>query len=219
MPSSPIPRLLAFYLRVSTVSQDYPSQMHAMREYCRRHGWPLPPKSKIFAEKISGKREKRTQLDRLLTACRDGHVDTIVMYRVDRLGNSMQHLVNVQAELDGLKIRMIGVADGIDTAIATATTNAWRNWLNTAATYNRELISERTRDGLRAARARGNHPGRPRKSDAKLAKALELHKQGLSNTAIGKKVKLSDRYISTLLKKHNLKPHGRAGRPTKKAIR
>jgi DNA invertase Pin-like site-specific DNA recombinase len=192
------PRSIAFYVRVSTISQDFPSQMHALKEYCRRQGWPVPPKAKIFAEKISGKLARRTQLDRLLQACRDGVVDTVMLYRVDRMGNSFVHLVNIQAELDALKIRVIGVADNLDTAINNAAANHYRNTLNAAAQFNREIISERTLSGLAAARDQGRVGGRPRTSDDKIARALKLKSTGKTHTAIAKISGLSKSYISKI---------------------
>lgn len=192
------PALLAFYLRVSTISQDYPSQLHALKEFCRRQGWKVPNRSRIFAEKVSGKLAKRTQLDRLLTACRDGHVDTILVYKIDRLGNSLQHLVNVQAELDSLKIRMIGVSDGVDTSINSAAANHYRNTLATAAQFNREIISERTRAGLAAARHAGRHPGRRRKNDVQIARAMKLRAQDKTYTEIHTATGLSRGYLSDL---------------------
>lgn len=193
------PRSLAFYLRVSRISQDYRSQLHALREYCRRQGWRLPTRAKIFAEKISGKLAKRTQLDRLLQACRAGHVDTILVFKIDRLGNDLGHLVNLLAEFDRIKIRVVGVSDGVDTSISNAAANFYRNGLATGAQFNREIISERTHAGLAAAAARGRYPGRRRENDAKIAKAIKLRGEGKTFTEIRKIVHLSKGYLSELL--------------------
>lgn len=168
------PKQIAFYLRVSRTAQDFPSQLHAVREFCRRHGWRLPPKAKIFAEKITGKVDRRTQLDALLTACRNGHVDTIICYAVDRMGNDARHLHNLIATLDALKIRVIGVVDTIDTATQNAATNLMRNMLFAFSQAARERIGERTIAGLTAARARGRCGGRPNTSKAKIARARKL---------------------------------------------
>lgn len=197
-----VPKKIAFYVRVSTTSQDFPSQLHAMREWCRRHGWKPPAKEKIFAEKITGKLSRRTQLDVLLQQCRDGHVDTILCYRLDRVGNSFLHLVNLIAEFDRLKIRVVGVADGMDTAEDSATMNHFRRTMMSAAAYNRELIVERTIDGLKAARARGRKGGAPRKNDVAIAEARKLMaKKTLSLRSVAKKVGLEPGYLSRELKK------------------
>ena len=193
------PQRPAFYLRVSTLSQDFPSQLHAIREFCRRQGWPAPSTKTLFAEKVSGKRTKRRELDRLLAACRDGLFDAIITYRLDRLGNSMAHLVNVQAELRALKIRVIGVADGMDTANDSAANRAFENTLNTFASYGRELISERTRDGLAAAAKRGRVGGRPRKNEAKIKRVLALKAQGETHSEIHRRTGLSLGYVSMIV--------------------
>lgn len=198
----PAPKQIAFYVRVSRTSQDFPSQLHALKEFCRRHGWPVPTKKKIFAEKITGKVAKRTQLDLLLEACRAGHVDTIATYAVDRMGNSALHLHNLIATLDGLKIRLVSVIDGVDTVNSNAATNLFRNMLIAWSQSNRERIGERTVAGLRAARAAGRVGGKPRKNDAKIARAFKVRAAGKITglRAIAREVGLSPSYLSILFK-------------------
>ncbi len=191
---------IAFYVRVSRTSQDFPSQLHALKEFCRRHGWNTPKKDLIFAEKITGKVAKRTQLDKLLDACRNGHVDAILCYAVDRMGNSAQHLHNLIATLDALKIRVVGVVDTIDTATSNAATNLFRSMLFAFSQANRERIGERTVAGLNAARARGRVGGKPRSNDEKIAKAEKLRATTkLSLRAIARKVDIDPGYLSRVL--------------------
>jgi DNA invertase Pin-like site-specific DNA recombinase len=189
----------AFYLRVSTRSQDFPSQLHAIREHCRRQRWPAPGKANLFTEKESGAKAKRRELDRLLQACRDGKYDTIITYRGDRLGRSFEYMANVYAELRAARIRVIGVADGIDTEKDTPTTRAFQRMLATIAELQREMIVENTKAGLAAARKRGQSLGRPRSKDAKIAQALALKAKGKTFTEILRVTQLSRGYLSEIL--------------------
>ncbi len=194
-----VPKKLAFYLRVSRTKQEYHSQLHALREFCRRSGWRVPVAGLVFSEKITGKLARRTQLDRLLQACRDGHVDTILAYRVDRMGNSALHMHNLIAELDGLKVRLVGAADNIDTAINNSSTALWRSMLIGWAESQRMLTQERTIAGLKAARARGFVGGRQRKNDAAIGTAFLLKEKGkLSVREIAEEVGLSASYLSRI---------------------
>ncbi len=201
----------AFYLRVSTKSQDYPSQLHAIQEYCRRQGEGLPSffrrrfpalnSKNLFAEKESGAKTKRRELDRLLQACREGKFDTIITYRGDRLGRSFEHMVNVYAELRAIKIRVIGVADSLDTASESPTTRGFQRILATVAEMQREMIVENTVAGVAAARKAGRHPGRPRKNNKKIARALALQAKGARFAQILRdpRVGLSRGYLSEIL--------------------
>lgn len=195
------PSKLAVYLRVSTQRQDTDSQLHALKEFCRRHAWKFPAGKLVFAEKVSGKKQNRTQLDLLVTLCRDGHVDTILTYKVDRIGRSHVHLVNLFAEFDRLKIRVVGVADGIDTGNDNASTRLYRNLLISFAESQREGIVENIHSGLAAARKAGTKFGRPPRYTEKVANAWALREGGkLSIRKISAKVGLSVSYLSLLFR-------------------
>lgn len=191
------PRCLAFYVRVSRESQDHDSQLLACREFCRRHGWRVPPSSRIYAEKISRKEERRTQLDRLLQACRGGLVDTLLVYDQTRIGGSAAYQLNLFKEWDRLKIRILGVADGLDTFDQSARDARERGYGAVDSEYERSRIAERTRAGLKAARAAGRVGGRPRSKDAKIKRAFAL-KGTKSVRGIAREVKLSAAYVSML---------------------
>lgn len=198
------PRALAFYFRVSTDAQEISMQQHALREFCRRHGWKLPKVVAIFMEKRHGHTVRRTQLDLLCQACRDGKVDTILCYALDRIGNDVAHMANLLAEWDRLKIRVVGVSDNIDTAVNNAATNLYRNMIMAWAQSKREINGERTKVGLAAARKRGRVGGRPEKKKEAAAAALaELRGQAKAKNpgtaaAIAKKHGISKTYLSML---------------------
>ncbi|GAA1083734.1 DNA invertase Pin-like site-specific DNA recombinase [Pseudonocardia antarctica] len=154
------------YARVSTGDQSTAAQRDALvAAGCDR----------VFADVASGKLARRPQLDALLDYARPG--DVLVITKLDRLGRSVAHLVELGALLQSRGIDLRVLHQGIDT-----TTPGGRltfHILASIAEFERDLISERTRDGLAAARARGRKGGRPPAlSPAKLAHARTLRDGG-----------------------------------------
>ena len=144
------------YARVSTADQDLSLQLEALRHAGCRDAW-------IFRDITSGARTARPGLEACLRALGPG--DTLVVWRLDRLGRSMTHLVTVIEELLGRQVGFRALCDGvIDTT--TASGELVFHIFSALAQFERRLIQERTRAGLAAARARGKHGGRrPRRAD------------------------------------------------------
>jgi DNA invertase Pin-like site-specific DNA recombinase len=152
------------YARVSTEMQSEDPQMDALNDAgCER----------IFREKMSGKTKQRPELDRMIDTLRSG--DIVVVQRLDRLGRSLKDLIEL---LDGFKsqqVQFISLNESIDTT--TAVGELAFHMIGSIAQFERRLISERTKAGLNAARARGRKGGRPAKlimSDVKKAQAMLL---------------------------------------------
>jgi DNA invertase Pin-like site-specific DNA recombinase len=139
------------YARVSTNDQELNLQVDSLLT----HG---VTKEHLFFDKLSGAREDRPGLQACNDTLRRG--DTLVVWRLDRLGRSMRHLVNL---IEGLKERGVGfrsISDGmIDTTSASG--ELVLNIFSALAQFERRLIQERTKAGLAAARARGRKGGRP----------------------------------------------------------
>lgn len=153
------------YARVSTEDQDLALQIDALESAgCTR----------IFDDTISGAKSIRKGLDQCLSTLQDG--DTLVVWRLDRLGRSMQHLVSVVTELKERGVSFKSIQDGaIDTS--TASGELIFNIFASLAQFERELIRERTNAGLAAARARGKKGGRRPISpnDPKVRAARAMH--------------------------------------------
>jgi DNA invertase Pin-like site-specific DNA recombinase len=152
------------YARVSTEMQSEDPQMDALNDAgCER----------IFREKVSGKSKQRPELERMIDTLRSG--DIVVVQRLDRLGRSLKDLIEL---LDGFKsqqVQFISLNESIDTT--TAVGELAFHMIGSIAQFERRLISERTKAGLNAARARGRKGGRPAKlimSDVKKAQAMLL---------------------------------------------
>ena len=146
--------MLIGYARVSTIEQDVALQTDALQQAgCER----------IFQDKISGAKAERPGLQEAINYVRKG--DSLVVWRLDRLGRSLKHLIETVGQLEEKGIGFRSLQEAIDT-----TTSGGRlifHIFGALAEFERNLIRERTIAGLEAARARGRLGGRPRKLDAK----------------------------------------------------
>lgn len=161
-PSSPstYPQIrAALYARVSTTNGQNPEmQPEELRQYCARRGWKVA--GEYVDRGISGSREQRPELDRLLTACRKRQADAVVVYRYDRFARSLRQLVNALEEFRSLGINFVSLHEGVDTS--TPNGRLVFGIFATIAEFERELIRERVRSGLASAKAKGKRLGRPR---------------------------------------------------------
>src|SRR5690606_22150671 len=160
--------MLIGYGRVSTAEQNPAHQIDALRRAGVEPG-------DIHIDTASGAKASRPKLDLVLTLARRG--DTIVITRLDRLGRSMLHLVNLGADLRERGIGLKVLEQGIDTD--TAEGRAMFGMLSVLAEFQRELIVANTRDGLEAARARGRKGGRrPKLTVHQIEQAQRLYDEG-----------------------------------------
>ena len=143
--------MLIGYARVSTSDQEIALQVDALLKYGVE-------RTNIFSDKISGVKSDRPGLDGCIAKLKEG--DTLVVWRLDRLGRSMAHLIKL---IEELRIKGIGFKSIQDGAIDTTTASGELifNIFSSLAQFERRLIQERTQAGLSSARARGKHGGRP----------------------------------------------------------
>jgi len=142
--------MLIGYARVSTNEQNLDLQRDALlKAGCREKD--------IFTDKITGTKQERDGLTRALSHLREG--DTFVVWRLDRLGRSLKHLIETVTNLHGQNIAFQSITENIDTA--TATGQLIFHIFGALAEFERNLIRERTIAGLESARARGRLGGRP----------------------------------------------------------
>jgi len=136
------------YARVSTLEQDEALQHDALTAAgCQR----------VFVDKASGKLEHRPALDAMLEQLRPG--DSVTVWRLDRLGRSLRHLIDVVADLERMDVTFRSLTEAIDTS--TPVGRMTFHLFGALAEFERDLIRERTMAGLAAARARGRKGGRP----------------------------------------------------------
>jgi DNA invertase Pin-like site-specific DNA recombinase len=152
------------YARVSTTEQNLDLQRDALK----RAGC-----EKIIEDTVSGGKGQRTGLERVHDALRSG--DVLAVWRLDRLGRSLKHLIELMAELEAERIGFQSVTESIDTT--TPGGKLVFHIFGALAEFERNLISERTYAGLAAARARGRKGGRRKKlGEKQRAVAVDLYR-------------------------------------------
>jgi DNA invertase Pin-like site-specific DNA recombinase len=159
------------YARVSTWDQNLDLQVDALTQAgCVR----------IFTDTASGTRTDRPQLAAALDFARTG--DTVLVWRLDRLGRSLKHLVETVTSLDERGIGFKSVTESIDTT--TSTGKLVFHIFAALAEFERDLIIDRTKAGLAAARERGSRPGRkPLLSPDQIAVVRQMHSEGTHTVA------------------------------------
>jgi DNA invertase Pin-like site-specific DNA recombinase len=166
---------VALYGRVSTVEQNATMQIEELRAYCQRRQWEIV--EEFTDSGVSGSKESRPALNRLLADAKRRRFDVVLVYRYDRFARSLRQLVNALAEFDALGIHFVSLHEGVDTS--TPNGRLVFGIFASIAEFERELIRGRVRSGLAAARTRGTRIGRPT-STVDVAQIAQLHASGVS---------------------------------------
>ena len=176
----------AIYTRVSTADQNVGMQLDELRAYCERRG--LEVADEYVDSAVSGAKESRPALNRLLADARRRKFDAVLVYRYDRFARSLRQLVNALGEFDALGIHFISLHEGVDTS--TPSGRLVFGIFASIAEFERSLITERVKSGQAAARRRGKRFGRP-KVDLDTKTLSALRSRGLSYASIAKATGLS----------------------------
>jgi DNA invertase Pin-like site-specific DNA recombinase len=147
----------ALYVRVSTADQAPENQLLELRRYAQARGWTTV---EFVDHGVSGTKDRRPALDALLKDAKRRRFDLVAVWRLDRLGRNLRHLLTVIDELAALGVGFVTLGEGIDT-----TTPAGRlqlHVLSAISQFERDRIAERVRAGLERARSQGKRLGRPR---------------------------------------------------------
>jgi DNA invertase Pin-like site-specific DNA recombinase len=193
----------ALYARVSTVNlgQSPEMQVRDFAEYRERRGWIAA--GEYIDVGISGAKDRRPELDRLMADARRRKFDVIVVWKFDRFARSTSHLLRALEEFKALGIDFVSLTEGVDTS--TPAGKMIFTILGAVAELERSLIAERVRAGLRNAKAKGRHIGRPRVAVDR-AKIVGFREQGASWATICQKTGYSkgtaQRAVSSLPKTH-----------------
>lgn len=187
---------LALYARVSTknLGQDPETQLVALREYAQTRGF------QVFHEYvdvgISGSKERRPALDRLMKDAKCRKFDTILVARFDRFARSTRHLVLALEEFNALGVDFISLSESVDTS--TPMGKMVFTVIGAVAELERSLIKERVVMGLARAKARGKRIGRP-PTEVDEKAVHSFREAGLSLRAIGRKLGVSRTKIQKVL--------------------
>src|ERR1700675_3330592 len=150
---------VAVYSRVSTNhGQDPELQLRELREYCASRGLIIVQEYTDVG--YSGSKESRPALNQLMADARRRRFDAVLVWKLDRFGRSLRHLVNALAELEALGLSFISLRDNLD--LSTPSGRLMFQIIGAMAEFERSLIQERVKAGIRNARAKGRRLGRPR---------------------------------------------------------
>jgi DNA invertase Pin-like site-specific DNA recombinase len=150
------------YGRVSTEDQSLNMQIDAFKKY---------GVDEVFQEKMSGTKKERPQLDRMLAKLKKG--DKVVVYKLDRISRSTKHLIELTELFAEKGVEFVSIQDNIDTS--TAMGRFFFTIMAGVAQLERDIISDRTKAGLEAARARGRNGGRPAADQSAIDQALTFY--------------------------------------------
>jgi DNA invertase Pin-like site-specific DNA recombinase len=187
----PAPSLrAALYARVSTAhnGQDPDLQLRELREYATRRGWQIA--GEFVDVGVSGSKGSRPELNRLMAAAHTRQIDAVLVWKLDRFGRSLRHLVNGLAELEARGVAFISLSDNLD--LTTPAGRLMFQIIGSMAEFERSLIQERVKAGLRNARAKGKRLGRPRVA-VSTTRIAALRAQGASWRAVAREIGLSVR--------------------------
>ena len=178
---------VAVYARISTADkhQDLDTQLLPLREFVTARGWQT---HEIYTDVMSGAKESRPSLDKLMQDARRRKFDVVLVYRFDRFARSTKQLINSLELFSSLGIDFVSYQEAVDTS--TPAGKVMFTMISAFAEFERAIIAERVRSGLQRARAQGKKLGRPKTSVDGEA-ILKLRSQGLSIRAIAVELGIS----------------------------
>lgn len=167
---------VALYARVSTLAGQSPEmQLVELREYAARRGWQVT--EEYVDHGVSGAKESRPALNRLMTDAKQRRFDVVAVWKIDRFGRSLRHLVNSLAELESVGVSFVSLRDSID--LSSPSGVLMFQLIAAMSQFERSLIQERVRAGLQNAKRKGKRLGR-RPVEVDLSKVASLRRSGAS---------------------------------------
>ena len=189
----------AIYARVSTTDQSTEPQVQEARRYVRARSWAEA--TEYVDHGVSGAKDRRPALDRLIRDARRGRIDVIVIWSLDRLGRSLRHLVVLLDEIHALDISLVSLREGLD--LSTPAGRLQWQIIGAISEFERARIAERVAAGLARAKSQGKTLGRPRVEVSADALASVV---GLSTRQAAVRLGIS---ASTVRRRLHQKPPGR----------
>jgi DNA invertase Pin-like site-specific DNA recombinase len=187
---------VALYARVSTSDkgQDPELQLRELREHCRLRGWDVYAE---YVDHVSGTKESRPQLNKLMEDAKRRRFKAVLVWKFDRFARSISHLLRALGEFKALGIDFISLTQAVDTS--TPAGKMLFGIVGLFAEFEHDLISERVIAGMRNARSKGKHLGRPRRI-VDLAAVRSRMASGEKQRAIAKDMGISEAALCRRLK-------------------
>jgi putative DNA-invertase from lambdoid prophage Rac len=182
------------YARVSTNDQQtLPMQLRALREYAARRGWTIAMQVRDVGSGVA----KRQAREGLLEAARRREIDVVLVWRLDRWGRSVTDLPATLQELEHLGVGFVSLTEALD--LTTPAGRAMAGLLAIFAEFEKEILRERTRAGLKEARQNGKRLGRPLTAGLQAAEIRRLHRTGISKSEIARGLQIGRTSVRRIL--------------------
>ena len=206
------PQRAVLYCRVSTADQSCERQERDLAAFARRAGYELVG---IYKETASGVRLDRAERRKVMALAQRREIDAVLVTELSRWGRSTTDLLATLKELEARRVSLVAL-NGMTFDLVTPHGRMMATVLAGIAEFERELIQERIRSGIAAAKARGKRlgrqPGQRPKSDRLAPKVLALITQGRSYRLVGREVGLSKNTVADIVKRD--RTQARTGRET-----
>jgi DNA invertase Pin-like site-specific DNA recombinase len=184
----------AVYARVSTNDpKTLAMQNRVMREYAARRGWAIAPE----VREVNSGAARRKAHEKILEGARRRKIDVVLVWRLDRWGRSVTDLLATLQELEHLGVGFLSLTEALD--LTTAAGRAMAAMLAVFASFEREILQERTRAGLAHARMNGKRLGRPMTAGLQAAEIRKLHRGGISKSEIARRVQIGRTSVRRIL--------------------
>ena len=170
-------------------------QLDVLREYAARREFEIV--GEFVDHGVSGARDQRPELDRLIGAARQRAFDSVLVYRFDRFARSVRHLVTALDEFQALGVEFVSYSESLDTS--TPMGRAMFSIVAALGELERNIIIERSVEGQRRARARGTHIGRPLRAVDE-ARVMRLRAEGMSVRAVARALGVSRTVVERVLR-------------------
>jgi DNA invertase Pin-like site-specific DNA recombinase len=175
---------VALYARVSTLNGQNPQlQLDELRRYAQARGWEVY--SEYVDLGVSGSKDSRPELNRMIADAHARKFDAVLVWKLDRLGRSLKHLVTTIADLEHYGVTFVSLRDNLD--LSTPSGRLMLHLLGAMAEFERELIRERVSAGIKSAQVRGVRFGRPKVYCSAL-KIAQLRAQGIPWVEVARKL-------------------------------
>lgn len=175
---------VGIYIRTSTSHQNPEMQLSELESYICARNWNL---TGVYSDQATGRNDKRPGLQAMLKDARQRKLDTIVIWKLDRLFRSLKHLVVTLEEFEQLGIKFVSLKDNLD--LTTSSGRLLTNIIASMSEFEADLIRERVQAGLNNAKQKGIQLGRP--SNLDLREVIKLRKMGLSLRQIAQRLNTS----------------------------
>lgn len=175
-------------------------QLRELREYCTRRNWEIV--QEYVDRGWSGAKASRPELNRLKQDARERRFDAVLVWKLDRWGRSLGDCIDSIQELVGLGVRWIAVTQNLDTDESNPMSRLMLHIMAAFAEFEREMIRERVRAGLKSAKAKGKRLGRPRKVFDR-RQAADLRTKGVSIRGIASQMNVPKGVIQRFLESNH----------------